>query len=102
MRLRDIPGFLLRQPIHFYRYFISPLLPPSCRYQPTCSAYALEAIRVHGALKGGWLATRRILRCHPITWLGGGQGHDPVPPRDTCANGHRKNSAEAGYANDHE
>ena len=102
MRLRDIPAFLLRQPIHFYRYVISPLLPPSCRYQPTCLAYALEAIRVHGALKGGWLATRRILRCHPITWLGGGQGHDPVPPRDTCANGHRKNSAEAGYANDHE
>lgn len=58
-----------------YRQFISPLTPPSCRYQPTCSGYALEALEKHGAVKGSWLALRRILRCHP--W--GGSGYDPVP-----------------------
>jgi len=94
MKLSSILAFLLRQPIHFYRFFISPLLPRSCRYQPTCSAYAIEALRVHGAFRGGWLAARRILRCHPIKWLGGGSGIDPVPPG--------KNNAEAGYARDHE
>lgn len=62
--------------IRFYRKGISPLTPPSCRYTPTCSAYALEAVDRHGALRGSWLALRRILRCHP--W--GGEGHDPVPP----------------------
>lgn len=62
--------------IRFYRRGVSPLTPPSCRYSPTCSAYALEAVDRHGALRGSWLALRRILRCHP--W--GGDGHDPVPP----------------------
>lgn len=61
--------------VRFYRAFISPLTPPSCRYTPTCSAYALEALERHGALKGSWLSVRRILRCHP--W--GGSGYDPVP-----------------------
>jgi len=102
MKPRDIPAFLLRQPIHFYRYVISPLLPPSCRYQPTCSAYAIEAIRVHGAIKGGWLAGRRILRCHPIKWLGGGSGHDPVPPKEPPREIGSKNRTEAGYARDPE
>ncbi len=61
--------------INFYRYAISPLIPPRCRYTPTCSQYALQAVQKYGALKGGWLAAKRIGRCHP--W--GGHGHDPVP-----------------------
>jgi putative membrane protein insertion efficiency factor len=61
--------------IRFYRRGISPLLPPSCRYTPSCSAYAEQAIERFGAARGGWLAARRLLRCHP--W--GGSGYDPVP-----------------------
>lgn len=72
---------LLIAPIRFYKRFLSPLLPPLCRFTPTCSTYAVEAIRVHGALKGSGLAARRLLRCHPITWLGGSSGFDPVPPK---------------------
>lgn len=74
--LLDLPlRLLFLTLIHAYRLLLSPLLPPSCRYTPTCSAYGLEAVRRHGALYGGWLTLRRILRCHP--W--GGQGYDPVP-----------------------
>ena len=80
-RLRQIVGAVLIAPIRFYRYFISPLLPPSCRFVPTCSQYAIEAIQVHGPVRGMYLTVRRLLRCHPITWLGGSQGYDPVPPR---------------------
>lgn len=61
--------------IRFYRNGVSPWTPPSCRYIPTCSAYAEEAIRRHGVGKGAWLALRRLLRCHPF----GGHGPDPVP-----------------------
>lgn len=61
--------------IKFYRLFISPLFPPSCRYTPTCSEYAIEALRKHGPFRGSYLAARRILSCHP--W--GGSGYDPVP-----------------------
>jgi uncharacterized protein len=61
--------------IRGYRQLLSPLLPPSCRFQPTCSAYALEAVTQHGAALGSWLAVKRILRCHP--WNAG--GYDPVP-----------------------
>ena len=61
--------------VRAYRKGISPLSPPKCRYFPTCSAYALEALEKHGALKGGWLAVRRVLRCHPFRK----GGYDPVP-----------------------
>ena len=61
--------------IKFYQSAISPHFPPACRYTPTCSAYALEAIKKHGAIKGSWLAMKRISRCHPL----GGRGYDPVP-----------------------
>lgn len=61
--------------IILYRKTISPLIPPSCRFTPTCSSYGLEAFRRYGLLKGFWLTARRIARCHP--W--GGSGYDPVP-----------------------
>lgn len=61
--------------VRFYQVCISPLKPASCRFTPTCSQYALEALRKYGPFKGGWLSLRRILRCHP--W--GGSGYDPVP-----------------------
>lgn len=62
--------------IGFYRRSISPCTPPSCRFTPTCSAYAAEAIEKYGALKGGWLALRRLLKCHPFYK---GDHYDPVP-----------------------
>ncbi len=64
--------------IKFYRHFLSPLFPPSCRFQPTCSQYALDAINIHGSLKGSFLAVKRILRCHPFS-VG---GYDPVPLKE--------------------
>jgi putative membrane protein insertion efficiency factor len=69
--------FLLLIPIYIYQYVISPVLQPSCRYVPSCSQYAVEALKIHGPLKGLVLATWRILRCNP--W--GGHGYDPVPPK---------------------
>lgn len=74
-RLVTLPLFLV---IRTYQLLIAPLLPPACRFEPSCSRYAIEALREHGALRGSWLALRRIGRCHP--W--GGSGYDPVPPRD--------------------
>jgi hypothetical protein len=68
-------AFVARALILAYRYALSPLLGPRCRFYPSCSAYALEAIELHGALRGLWLATRRLARCHP--WHPG--GYDPVP-----------------------
>ena len=66
-------------PIRLYQWTLSPLLGVNCRYAPSCSAYAVEAIATHGALRGGWLGLKRILRCHP--W--GGSGYDPVPAART-------------------
>ena len=81
--LRGLAVEALSLPIRFYRRIVSPLFPPSCRYTPTCSQYALEALQVHGPVKGLYLAVRRLLRCHPIRWLGGSSGFDPVPPTHT-------------------
>lgn len=67
---------VMRAAIRGYQLFISPILPGSCRYWPSCSEYAMQAIADHGALRGGWLGFLRILRCNP--W--GGWGYDPVPP----------------------
>ena len=70
------PRQLMIYAVRGYQVSISPLLPPTCRYHPSCSNYAIEAIERHGALRGGWLAAHRLCRCGP--W--GGQGFDPVPP----------------------
>jgi len=64
-------------PVYFYKYVISPMTPASCRHIPSCSEYALEALKTHGPVKGIYLATRRILKCNP--W--GTHGYDPVPPK---------------------
>ncbi|RMF38215.1 MAG: membrane protein insertion efficiency factor YidD [Alphaproteobacteria bacterium] len=68
-------AWVVSLPVRFYRLVFSPWVGMSCRYQPSCSAYAMEALERHGALRGGWLALRRILRCHPL----GGSGIDNVP-----------------------
>lgn len=73
--IRKALVWLLLLPIRFYQVCISPLTPPSCRFTPTCSEYARQAIIKHGPLKGLYLAVKRIMRCHP--W--GGSGYDPVP-----------------------
>ncbi|MEE9389553.1 MAG: membrane protein insertion efficiency factor YidD [Paracoccaceae bacterium] len=71
----NIFSHIVALPIRLYRLVFSPIVGKSCRYQPTCSAYALEALEKHGVLKGIWLALRRIGRCHPL----GSSGYDPVP-----------------------
>lgn len=63
-------------PLRFYRRFVSPVLPPACRFHPSCSKYALEALTTHGLIRGSWLALRRLMRCHPFH----PGGFDPVPP----------------------
>jgi len=73
--LNKILAFLFSVPVHLYRYFISPLIRPACRHEPSCSQYALDALRMHGPLRGLMLGTNRILRCRP----GGTHGFDPVP-----------------------
>jgi uncharacterized protein len=75
--LETIPVLLLQAPVRFYRLAVSPLLPANCRFHPTCSAYALEALEKHGAMRGSWLAAHRLLKCHP--WHKGPLA-DPVPP----------------------
>jgi len=78
--LRDFFIWLLIIPVKLYQWILSPLFPDACRYSPTCSQYAIEALRIHGPFIGLWLGTKRILSCNP--W--GGQGDDPVPEKG-CA-----------------
>jgi putative membrane protein insertion efficiency factor len=73
--------YLLIGLLRAYRYLISPLYGQVCRYHPSCSAYALEAVTVHGSVRGSWYAVRRLGRCHP--WAAG--GYDPVPPKASPA-----------------
>lgn len=73
--LKNILKFIIVQLIKFYRIFLSPLKPPTCRFQPTCSAYALEAVQKYGPFKGSYLAIKRILKCHPFH----PGGYDEVP-----------------------
>jgi hypothetical protein len=75
MRFKDIVQFPFILMIRIYKYLLSPLLPNACRYTPTCSQYAEEAIKKYGIIKGIYLGTKRIARCHP--W--GGHGYDPLP-----------------------
>jgi putative membrane protein insertion efficiency factor len=74
-KIERVIAWLLLAAIHGYRLAVSPVIGPSCRFAPSCSAYAEEAIRMHGSARGTWLATRRILRCHPFR----SGGYDPVP-----------------------
>ena len=77
-RLSALPAFGLILLVRIYQATLGPLLAGHCRFQPTCSVYAIEALRGHGALRGSWLAVKRLLRCHPL----GGGGFDPVPPAE--------------------
>lgn len=77
MNLGDLVRRGLELPIRAYRRWISPYKPAMCRFAPTCSQYALDALRAHGAVGGSWLALKRIARCHPLCR----GGYDPVPPR---------------------
>ena len=74
----NILTFILIQLIKGYKFLISPLLGHSCRYLPTCSEYSIEALKTFGFFKGSYLSLKRILSCHPIKFLGGGEGFDPV------------------------
>ena len=73
--IKDLPKRALLGALRFYKRQISPMLPPGCRFYPTCSVYAMQAVEKYGALKGGYLALKRILRCHPFH----PGGYDPVP-----------------------
>ncbi|MCB2101343.1 MAG: membrane protein insertion efficiency factor YidD [Rhodobacterales bacterium] len=88
----NLAARILSLPILAYRYVVSPLLPGSCRHEPTCSNYGLQALARHGALKGGWLTLKRVARCHPWgTW-----GYDPVPGADPQWDAHKAALARGG------
>jgi len=77
--MRKIAIAILSAPLRFYRAVISPLLPHVCRFTPSCSNYAIQALEIHGPVTGSWLTLKRLARCHPISWPGGSSGFDPVP-----------------------
>lgn len=79
--LLKIPSLLLISLVNGYRYLVSPYIPSRCRYYPTCSSYAHEALLKYGAIKGSWLSIKRLARCHP--W--GDSGYDPVPEKCSCS-----------------
>ena len=74
----NILTYTLIKLIKIYKFFISPLFGYSCRYMPTCSEYSIEALKTFGFIKGSFLSLKRILSCHPVKFLGGGEGFDPV------------------------
>ncbi|MBI1275301.1 membrane protein insertion efficiency factor YidD [bacterium] len=80
MKHRTLAARVMIAIIRIYQYTLSPWVGRTCRFLPTCSHYGIEAIETHGAVRGGWLTLKRLLRCHPIRFLGGGSGLDPVPP----------------------
>ena len=86
--LYNLISIFILVPILLYRWFISPILPASCRYRPTCSAYAIDAIKLYGPLQGTVLAVKRIASCHP--W--GGYGYNPVSKNLTCNRGNKRKS----------
>lgn len=71
-------AYIIIQVIKFYKYFVSPHFPSNCRYLPTCSEYFIDCLKINGVVKGSIMGIGRILRCHPIKYLGGGHGFDPV------------------------
>lgn len=93
----SIASSVLRGLVRGYQLFISPMLPPSCKFEPTCSHYAMDALSRHGALRGAWLAGRRILRCNP--WMEG--GYDPVPPASGQDTGPKKAGHGCGCGHPH-
>ena len=76
MILKLLEKFLISL-INFYKYFISPYLPSNCRYLPTCSEYFIDSLKLNGPFIGSWMGIKRICKCHPVRWLGGGDGFDP-------------------------
>jgi uncharacterized protein len=81
------PSFAARLMMILFRSWqlsFSAVLMPSCRFVPSCSAYGIEAVKTHGAVRGLWLTLKRLGRCHPVKWLGAGDGHDPVPAARCC------------------
>lgn len=75
-------AFLLAVPVYLYRWLLRPFLGHNCRFEPSCSAYTLEALERHGPIRGLGLSLRRLSRCHPFESLGAGSGYDPVPPSE--------------------